>query len=211
VAEAALEQRGRMRVSDPSGLGSREVDVFNVPTLEIGSLRFATFEGEVSDRLPPNIDGILGLDLFAGLILTLDRRMGAFRLSRGSLPAADGRTCFQSMSGPTIRLPLAIGGAVLEADIDTGQAVCPLLLPTEAATRVVDNGTATVTATARTVSQSMAVTTAPYSKPVTAGALALSVDRVGWPTPTPVSNLGWAAFRGRKLEIDRALGRVRLS
>jgi len=209
VADCSLVQTGKAHISDPSGMNAHDVALWRLPSLTLGNIRFDEFDAEQENHLPAGLSGILGLDLFAGIILGLDHKNERLILNRGSLPEPDGKRSFQSRSGPVLRLPVTIEGNHFEADIDTGQGVCPLLVSPDWATRIGMQRDNLRTTTGHTVSQAIPVMIAPNSKSVKVGDISLPVDSIGWPTPTPMPNLGWQAFVGLHLEIDRQNNRCR--
>lgn len=200
---------GRMRVSDPSGRNPQEVNVHTISSLVLGDMTFENVEAQATRMLPSGIDGILGLDLFSGVLLTLDRQTGWLQVNHGVLPAADGKTTFQSPHGPTLRVPIVFGDETFLADVDTGQAIVPLLLPSTVALKIADADVTTTTG--MTVSGATSISLSNYFGSVTVGSTNLSIDKIGWPSPTPTANLGWQAFRGCIVRIDRANNRVAIS
>jgi hypothetical protein len=211
VHECHLEQAGIARMSDPSGKHPQDVAVFRLASLALGAVHFGELDAEQESHLPNGVSGLLGLDLFEGFVLGFDRNAGRLSLTRGELPSADGKHRFQSPPAPALRLPVSVADQRFSADVDTGQAICPLLVTPDWAVRLGLQQDASLSTAGRTVSQTLTTSIAPNSRIVTAGETTLAVDRIGWPTPTPAPNLGWQAFAGLHLELDRRNNRCRLS
>ena len=78
-------------------------------------------------------DGVLGLNVYGGLVATIDYPRARFRLEEGSLPPADGRNVLDyGASGPEeFTVPVEIAGRRVPAVLDTG-ASRGLLLPSAA-------------------------------------------------------------------------------
>ena len=81
------------------------------------------------------VDGVLGLDAFRELLLTLDYPGQRMRLSRGSLPTPDGREVLHAIRvGPFVGVELRVGDVREVGVIDTQGGVGFQALP-EVATR----------------------------------------------------------------------------
>jgi hypothetical protein len=209
--ELRLRPAGQRLISDPSGRNPQSVNVYQAPSLALGAVRFLNVEIEETNRLPPGLAGILGLDLFAGFVLTLDAPGRSLGLARGGLPQADGRSVFQSPPGPAIRVPLRIGEHALDADIDTGQVLWPLLVSEAAARALPLTGETRSGGVGRTVSGEYELFVRSLSAEAWLGETRLDIADVAWPSPTPTANLGWRAFAGRALRIDSAARRCALA
>jgi predicted aspartyl protease len=99
-------------------------------SVNIGQTRLSGFHAVVFDRLPGPVDGLLGLNAFADLLLTLDYPAGKLLLSRDALPAADGREVLRaSRAGPFWSVELDLSGrrslAILDTQASSGFAVTP--------------------------------------------------------------------------------------
>ena len=117
AAELALPKTGR--------------DEMGNENVRIGSLALhgAKFRGLTAAVDPFFSDkeeqGVLGLNVFAELLVTLDYPRSVVRLEKGALPAADGRSILaigtgEGEPGPTI--DISIGGLKVRALLDTGAA-----------------------------------------------------------------------------------------
>lgn len=206
-----LAMAGTMMMSDPSGRAPTSVESFVVPDLQLGTLRFASITAEEALRVPGGVDGVLGLDLFQNLILTFDRVANRVTVAAGRLSDADGKTRFASPPGPVMRLPLTVGRQSVVADIDTGQAVLPLLLPSDSVPKLKWKGAARAAGVGRTVSQSQTLQARTLAVPVRAGAVVLPIAEAGWPSPHPVANLGWKGLAGLRVALDRTNGIIELA
>jgi D-alanyl-D-alanine carboxypeptidase len=106
----------------------------SIRKLEVGG---DAFEGMTAlvDPFFENVaaDGVLGLNVYRSLIATIDYPAARFRLERGELPAADGKTTLDYRSeGPEeFLVSVEIAGRQVSAVLDTG-ASRGLLLPASA-------------------------------------------------------------------------------
>lgn len=112
-------------VDDGSGRNSRKVDIIQFETLAVGSLKFRNIQALTRNynTVPSylKIDGILGFDLFADHLLTLDYPNKRVRIERGELPKPDGKEILSYVNPLGIPLiEISIGGMKLAAAIDSG-------------------------------------------------------------------------------------------
>lgn len=212
AAELGLTVIGQVRGGDPSGLNPQTRRLFSAPGLTLGGIVFTTSELAELPPLPPagpKMDGILGLDLFAGFVLTFDRVEGAVEVVRGALPEADNVSVFQSPPGRTLRVDLTVGATTITADIDTGHVKDAFAVFDIAGLPV--TGEPRHIGTAHTASQTPDIQGMTLTEPVKLGQTTLAVTEATWPSPSPVANLGWAAFAGHVLAVDAANRRVRIA
>lgn len=132
-ADSSLVQRLQLQpvneglVGDGTGRNNRKVDVVQFETIKIGTLQFRKIKALTRNyNNVPNylkIDGILGFDLFANHLLTLDYPNKRVRIETGELPKPDGKEIlnFENPLGMPI-VELSISGMKLVAGIDSGQS-----------------------------------------------------------------------------------------
>jgi hypothetical protein len=209
--ELNLETVGEAFISDPSGLNPVKVPIHLIPELKLGGLVFSAISAEQTDMLPSGVHGILGLDLFLGFVLRFDRRRGRMQAMQGSLRANGAPNVFTSPVGPALSVPVKIGSETFQADIDTGQALQPLMLPTAWLARVRRSGIARAAGLGRTISQRIPLSVQQLRDPVLCGTVRLPINSVAWPSAHPSANLGWKAFEGLVLSLDRQSQTVSLS
>jgi hypothetical protein len=125
VGRLGLTFVGQDSSSDASASVKRVLHEVVFEELAIGTVHFRNVRAlsrnyNTSDYLP-HIDGILGFDLFSKFLLTLDYPGKRIRLSRGSLPKADGADVLelQRIEGnPYIEIRL--GPRIFKALVDSG-------------------------------------------------------------------------------------------
>src|SRR5262249_52758287 len=87
---------------------------------------------DVLERI--GVDGVLGLDAYADLLLTVDYPAARLILSRDSLPAADGNEVLSAVRvGPFIGIPIDAGGVSAIGVVDTQGGILFQAVPDEAA------------------------------------------------------------------------------
>ena len=130
-ADSSLVERLQLKpinqgvVGDGSGRNSRKVDIIQFETLAVGNLKFRNIQALTRNynTVPSylKIDGILGFDLFANHLLTLDYPNKRVRIERGELSKPDGKEILSYVNPLGIPIiELSIGGIKLAAAIDSG-------------------------------------------------------------------------------------------
>jgi predicted aspartyl protease len=210
LAEAlGLTPSGEAIAGDGSGR-TQTRKTYRIDSLELGKIRFSGVDvAEVPlprGRLQ-GIDGVLGLGLFASHTLILDYPRAMLSLNRTSLPAsAPGYT--PDPRGVT--LPVSIGEETIPAHIDTGNALAPLIVPTELAERLPRRGEPRVTGRAATAISTMEVREVDITGPVRVAGVTLPITSVTYPSLGENGNLGSKAFAGAVLRIDQRGHRLQI-
>lgn len=120
-----LPQVGQSTSADASAKNQVTVNKVRLETLSIGDLQFREVTAQSRDynttTYLPHIDGILGFDLFANYLLTLDYLNKRVHLKRGTLPSADGAEVlnFETIDGNQY-VEIGIGRLKTKAMIDSG-------------------------------------------------------------------------------------------
>jgi hypothetical protein len=213
VASLSLPVVGQARGGDGGG-NTVSMDVVRFETLEIGGAVFRNIEAASRDynRMggAARIDGVLGLQLFANHLLTIDYPGRRVHIRSGALPEADGGRIleFDGARG-TVSLPVQVGPERIRADIDTG-SMGAIMLPSAMAKTLPLAAPPAVSGQARTVTNTVTVSSAPLSGDATIGS---------WRIQTPVlefsdlfnahANIGSQVLREFAITIDQTNHRVR--
>lgn len=208
----ALAQELGLTVSGQSiaGDGSGRTETrqrYRADRLALGGL---TFQGvELTELNDPGgrlvgVQGILGLDLFARHLLTLDYAGRTVMVARGALP--DNALHFDGEGA--ILLQLSIGGIMLPARLDTGNSLAPLLVPAALVERLPASGPARRLGQARTALSTVDIMEVPVSAPVRVGDTALPITAIAYPALGDVGNLGSRALQTGAVVIDQANRRI---
>jgi predicted aspartyl protease len=120
--------RGLGLVPD-SGMNRRLV---RLDSVAVGAARLTGFNAAIFERLPGPVDGLLGLNAFADLLVTLDYPALTLHLANDSLPPPDGREILRaSRAGPFWSVELDLAGhripAILDTQASSGFAVTPAM------------------------------------------------------------------------------------
>jgi hypothetical protein len=124
----------------PAGSSGRD-SLFRLDSLRIGGVivkRLAVGSDEALERI--GVDGVLGLDAYADLVLTVDYPAARLVLSRDSLPTPDGADVLPAVRvGPFIGIPVDAGGIRDVGVVDTQGGLLFQATP-EAAERLAFSG-----------------------------------------------------------------------
>jgi hypothetical protein len=155
----------------------------------------------------PGWDGILGIDMFRELTLTIDYGNSVAGVSRA--PLTQGVAASFNAGIPNI--PVEIAGRTFRVDLDTGNGAGGLFLREADARALPLSGAPVERGRARTSFGEFAIMEAPLGAPVTVGGNALNHHMVGWPPARGDGNLGSRALAGSILRVDRRSGRVSIA
>ena len=213
--ELALPEAGETRIGDPIHPHAITAKRVRIGRLTLGGATFsdmtATSMENPSLREHLGARGVLGLPVFAELLLTLDFGRGEVRIGRGQLPSPDGKdviACRPGFGG-TIRVPITVGPLELEADLDSGSPAA-VSLPDEYMDRLPLEGKPVEVGRARTVTSEFVVYGATLK-----GAVQIGGHRIENPVlrfnRLPVSNVGSEVLRRFAITIDQKGRRIRFA
>lgn len=207
--ELGLQVVGEARTPAPGGAVATR-SIYGAGSLTLGGVTFRDVNLlEASPVRGPNMpwDGILGIDLFQDLTLTLDYANGVAAVRPESLNG--GVPAIFDIGIPSI--PIEIAGRTFQVDLDTGNAAGPLFLPEAEARSLPLGGEPVERGRARTSFGDFAIMEAPLAAPVTVGGFVLPVRTVGWPPARGSGNLGSRGLAGTVLQVDRRSGQIAVS
>jgi hypothetical protein len=126
VTKLQLPLVDRMRVSDGSGLNSRDANTVLIDSLRLGDLSFERLRAPVLGDGPGPDDeteayGTLGFELFRDYLLTLDYPENQLRVATGQLPQPDDETVLNlSLDFGAPHVEIDVAGHRMRASIDSG-------------------------------------------------------------------------------------------
>lgn len=215
VERLKLKTVGQVQGGDGSGANTRSMDLVELDSLRLGGVEFkkvraATRNYNTSPSLP-HIDGILGFNLFAEYLLTLDFPGRRVRLERGELPRADGAEVlsFESARGIPV-VELGVGAGRIKADIDTGNTVGGFVLPTALVEKLQTAGAPVVVGHARTITSDVEIKQVQLKDAIRLGRFEFAEPMVVYPALGDGGNIGSRVLREFSLTFDQQNGRVRL-
>lgn len=200
--ELGLPKVGEVGTPAPGGTVATR-PVFGAPEISVGGVSFKNPDlVALSDVRGPGMewDGILGNALLKLLPVTLD--YGAARVRFGGPGLTEGLPIGFDHGVPVLAVEIA--GKRFKVHFDSGNGAAALFLDEEAARALPLSAQPVERGRARTTFGDFEIMEAPLAVPVTAGAVRLPVQAVGWPSPRPGGNLGSRAMAGMAVTIDAA-------
>ena len=210
--ELALPKTGELRIGDPLKPHAIQASEVRIDWLEIGD---AVFSGVTASAIAGSgfashlgARGVLGMPLFADLLLTLDYGRGEVTIARGGLPAPDGREVLDLARGPhgTLRVPLRVGGVAVEADLDSGSPG-GINLPEKLEKALPLEGAPVEVGRARTVSSEFVMRGATLAGAAELGAHRIEKPRLRFSALPP--NVGFEVLCRFAVTLDQKANRVR--
>jgi hypothetical protein len=213
VRRLGLRQAGQADSADAGGAAAR-IDRVVLDRVELGSLAADHVEALARDyngsTYLPHIDGILGLNFFSDVLLTLDFAHGQIRLARGALPPADGRTILDYVlvdGNPAITV--RIGARPVQVLLDTGD-IRALDLPSEWLRSMPLASFPRLAGTSGSISGTVGLREVALAEPLTIGRYRFDRPLVTFADEYREANLGSAFLRAFTVTIDQRNRRVRL-
>ncbi len=215
VEKLKLQSVGKMRASDGSGQNIRTLDVVELDSIAFGGVKFQAVRAPTRNyNLSPNsqkIDGILGFNLFADYLLTLDYPAKRVRLERGELPKPDGAEIisFENPNGIPI-VELFVGSAKVKAHIDSGNTIGGFVLPTLLVEKLTFAASPKIVGRARTVSNDVEIKEGRLKDGIRLGRFEFTEPTVVFPALSDDANIGAKVLREFALTFDQKNKRLRL-
>jgi hypothetical protein len=211
VEQLKLTQIGEARVSDPSMRNPLAVGIYEIKDMKLGGFRIESWQATGHVPRPDRLyepDGVMGVDAFAGYVVTFDYPASRILISKGRLPEADGKTSFK-YQGSIPRVPLTISGKAIEAHLDTGNARYGLIIPRSFAEQLPGGSASFPIGIARTVNNQFDMQAFPVSD-AKVGDIPLFAGTAAFPSPSPRGNVGSLILRDFVVKVDPANGIVAL-
>jgi hypothetical protein len=185
--------------------------VFSAESVDVGSAHFG--QVEVSEGAPhfEEIDGVIGLQLFNGLIVTFDYPNKLFKVDGGALPAADGaKILTYRVEHGVPNIDIEVAGQKVKSDIDSGSPAL-LSLPLSLAKSLPLASEPQVVGHGRTVGNEFDIYSAPMKGEAHVGAITLTDPRLDFIDLFPNANLGFRFLKDYVVTFDPANHRVRFN
>jgi len=205
-----LPSAGQGRLSDPSGQGSRRVQIVQLQSLEVAGVEFTNvraFKHGLSE-LDGACEGLLGFALFRNHLLTLDYPRHRMTLATGELKP-DGEHSvlpFRMLNGIPI-VTLGIGGLRIDAQIDSGGF--GLSLPESFVPRLKFSSAPVPFANAHSLSTRFLVKAGTLASDVSLGSYTFSQPFVEINPAFPLANFGSSPMQSFSFTFDQKNSLVR--
>jgi len=216
VEKLNLKATGEVQATDPSGRNPQASATVKLDSLSIGGLRFADVaavsRNYKNSSRPLKVDGILGLNLFAEYLVTLDFPAKELRLEKGELPKADGAEILDYKNAAGIaQVELSVGDKKINAHIDTGNAIGAFVLPTSFVEKLSLAGEPRVVGRARSASGEMEIKQARLKDVIRLGRHEFPDATVTYPALRDLGNVGVKILSEFVITFDQQHQRVRLT
>jgi hypothetical protein len=216
VEKLNLKATGEVQAIDPSGRNPQASATVKLDSLSIGSLHFtdvtAVSRNYKNSPRPLNVDGILGLNLFADYLVTLDFPAKKLRLEKGELSNADGAEIldYKNDAGIT-QVEIRVGDKKIKAHLDTGNAIGTFVFPTAFVEKLSLAGEPRVVGRARSASGEMEIKQVQLKEVVKLGRHEFPGATVTYPSLGDIGNVGVKVLSQFVITFDQQHERVRLT
>jgi hypothetical protein len=216
VEKLGLKSSGQVQAIDPSGRNPQTSETFKLDSMAVGDLRFA--DVTVASRnyknspRPLKVDGILGLNLFADYLVTLDFPAKKLRLDKGQLPKPDGAEILDYKNEAGIaQVELSVGDKKIKAHLDSGNGIGAFVFPTVFAEKLSFAGEARVVGRARSASGEMEIKQVQLKDVVKLGRHEFPDATIVYPALGDIGNVGVKTLNQFVVTFDQKNERVRLT
>lgn len=216
VEKLNLKATGEVQASDSSGRNPQASAMVKLDSLSIGGLRFtdvtAVSRNYKNSPRPLKVDGILGLNLFAEYLVTLDFPAKKLRLEKGELPKADGAEILDYKNDAGIaQVELSVGDKKIKAHLDSGNAIGTFVFPTTFVEKLSVAGEPRVVGHARSASGEMEIKQVQLKDLVKLGRHEFPSATVTYPALGDIGNVGVKVLSQFVITFDQQHERVRLT
>jgi Aspartyl protease len=212
----ALKSTGQVQATDPSRRNFQTSQTYKLESLSIGNLRLTDVtvisrEFKNSPR-PLKVDGILGLNAFAGYLVTLDFPARKLRLEKGELLKSDGADVLDYKNEAGIAtVDLAVGDKKIKARLDTGNGIGAFVFPTDFAEKFTFAGEPRVIGRARSATGDMEIKQVQIKDVIKLGRHEFPDATIVYPALGDIANVGFKTLDQFVITFDQHNGRVRLT
>jgi predicted aspartyl protease len=216
VQKLNLKSTGQVQATDPSRRNVQTSETYKLESISVGNLRLtdvtvASREFKNSPR-PMKVDGILGLNLFADYLVTLDFPGKKLVFAKGELPKADGAEILDYKNEAGIaQIELTVGDKKIKAHLDTGNAIGPFVFPTAFAEKLNFTGEPRVVGRARSATGDMEIKQVQLKDLIKLGHHEFPDATVVYPALGDIGNIGVKTLSQFVITFDQKDERVRLS
>lgn len=207
IKELNLPVIDKVKTGDPSGRNPVTVQLHRADTVEVGSARFTGVAiGKSINKGPIEIDGVIGLNLFYKLNVSLDYVNDRFRLSEGNAPADSGLVYSTEQGVPSIEIE--VNGVKTKVDIDSGSPA-ELTLPLKMVKTLPLKSDPVFVGRGRMADGEFEIYGSELKGEVNAGGIILKNPRIDFISVMPIGNLGFRFLQKLIVTFDPANKRVR--
>ena len=216
VEKLKLKSTGQVQATDPSRLNFQNSETYKVDSLSIGSLRFADVavigRNFQNSPRPLKVDGVLGLNLLADYLVTLDFPAKKLRLDKGELPKSDGAEILDYKNDTGIAtVDLSVADKKIKARLDTGNAIGAFVFPTSFAEKLNFAGEPRVVGRARSATGETEIKQVQLKDVIKLGRHEFPDATIVYPALGDIGNIGLKTLSQFVITFDQKNERVRFS
>src|SRR2546423_3657851 len=215
VEKLKLKSTGQVQATDPSRRNVQTSETYKLDSVSVGSLRLtdvtvASRDYKNSPR-PLKVDGILGLNLFADYLVTLDFPGKKLRIEKGELPKSDGAEVVDYKNEAGIaQVALTVGDKKIKAHLDTGNAIGAFVFPTAFAEKLNFAGEPRVVGRARSATGDMEIKQVQVKDMIKLGRHEFLDATIVFPALSDIGNVGVKTLGQFIITFDQHNERVRI-
>jgi predicted aspartyl protease len=213
--ELNLPVTGTTKIGDPAHPDAITANKVIVDQLEIGDTIFSkvpavSWNGAAIHTAGGPI-GVLGMPLFAKLLLTFDYPASQVRIGQGELPAVNDNDVIACRidEGGIVELPISVAGVQIKAHMDTGSSG-GLSMPRKYEDQVPLASKPVEIGRARTVNGEFVVYGSTLNGSLKIGGMTIENPKVMLNDYLPRVNIGYAVLRNFAITLDQKNSRLRL-
>jgi predicted aspartyl protease len=216
VEKLNLKSTGQVQATDPSRRNFQSSETYKVDSIAVGSLRLTdvTVIGRnfQNSPRPLKVGGILGLNAFAGYLVTLDFPEKKLRFEKGELPKSDGAEILDYKNDAGIvQIELSVGDKKIDARLDTGNAIGTFVFPTAFAEKLSFVNEPRVVGRARSATGEMEIKQVQVKDVIKLGRHEFADASIVYPALGDIGNVGVKTLSEFKITFDQQHQRVRLT
>jgi len=212
----ALKATGEVQATDSSRRNPQNSATYKLESIGLGTLRFTgvTVAGRnyKNSPRPLQVDGIVGLNLLADYLVTLDFPGKKLRIEKGELPKADGKEVldYKNTAG-LAELEISVGDKKIMAHLDSGNAIGAFVFPAAFAEKLSLAGEPKVVGRARSASGEMEIKQAQVKDVIRLGRHEFADASIVYPALGEIGNVGMKTLGQFVVTFDQKNERVRLT
>jgi len=215
VEKLNLKSTGHVQATDPSRRNVQISETYKVDSIVVGGVRLtdvtvASRNFQNSPR-PLKVDGILGLNLFADYLVTLDFPAKKLRFDKGELPKSDGAEVLDYKNEAGIaEVELTVGDKKIKAHLDTGNTIGAFVFPSAFAEKLNFAGERRVVGRARSATGDMEIKQVQLKDVIKLGRHEFPDATIVFPALGDIGNVGVKTLGQFVITFDQHNERVRL-